>query len=228
MIRLLTLAVALALAACAKQPPPEMLLPERFQAWDASLEEYRIRPGDELDVRLIHNPEFSDRVVVTPDGQISMPLVGFVPAAGRTPRELQAMLQARFRRELRQPDVSVIPRSFAQQRVFVGGEVATPGVYDLPSQIGVLQAVISAGGFLPTAREDGVILIRRTPDNRAAMRVVNVEEILDRGALHEDIPLRPFDVVYVPRSGIAQVGWFVDQYIRSILPLEPGISYTLN
>src|SRR5690606_40189920 len=100
--------------------------------------------------------------------------------------------------------------------------------YDLPSQIGVLQAVISAGGFLPTAREDGVILIRRTPDNRAAMRVVNVEEILDRGALHEDIPLRPFDVVYVPRSGIAQVGWFVDQYIRSILPLEPGISYTLN
>ena len=226
--RLFVILVVAVLTACAKHPPADVLAPGRFQPWDASLEEYRLRPGDELDVRLIHNPEFSDRVIVSPDGQISMPLVGFVPAAGRTPRELQAELQGRFRRELRQPDVSVIPRTFAQQRVFIGGEVGTPGVYDLPSQIGVLQAVITAGGFRPTAREDGVILIRRTPQNRPAMRLVNVESMLDRGALDEDIPLQPFDVVFVPRSGIAQVGWFVDQFIRQVLPVQPGIAYSLN
>src|SRR5918997_3267539 len=170
MTRILVLLMAIAIAGCAKQPAPELLAPDRFQPWDSSLDEYRLRPGDELDIRLLYNPEFSDRVVVAPDGQISMPLIGFVPAAGRTPRDLQAELQGRFRRELRQPDVSVIPRTFAQQRVFIGGEVGTPGVYDLPSRIGVLQAIITAGGFRPTAREGGVILIRRTPQNRPAMR----------------------------------------------------------
>lgn len=228
MLRTLVLLTALLLAACAGTPPRAVQLPERFQPWNAALEEYRLRPGDQLDIRLIHNPEFSDRVVVTPDGQISMPLIGFVPAAGRTPRELQAELQARFRRELRQPEVSVIPRTFAQQRVFVGGEVGTPGVYELPSQIGVLQAVITAGGFRPTAREDGVVLIRRTPDNRAALRVVDLEAVLQRGQLQEDVPLQPFDIVYVPRSDIAEVGLFVEQYIRALLPFEPGLSYSID
>ena len=220
--------MAIAVAACAKQPPRELLASDRFQPWDSSLDEYRLRPGDELDIRLLYNPEFSDRVVVAPDGQISMPLIGFVPAAGRTPRDLQAELQGRFRRELRQPDVSVIPRTFAQQRVFIGGEVGTPGVYDLPSQIGVLQAIITAGGFRPTAREEGVILIRRTPQNRPAMRLVDVEAMLDRAALEQDVPLQPFDIVFVPRSGIAQVGWFVDQYIRQVLPFDRGISYSID
>ena len=228
MTRFLVILMTVALVACAKQPPPETLAPERFQPWDSSLDEYRLRPGDELDIRLIYNPEFSDRVVVAPDGQISMPLIGFVPAAGRSPRDLQTELQGRFRRELRQPDVSVIPRTFAQQRVFIGGEVGTPGVYDLPSRIGVLQAIVTAGGFKPTAREDGVILIRRTPDNRAAARLVDVEAMLDRAALDQDVPLQPFDVVFVPRSGVAQAGWFVEQYIRQLLPIQPGIGYTLN
>lgn len=228
MIRFLVLLMALLVTACGHRPPAEMQTPARFQPWDASLDEYRLRPGDELDIRLLHNPEFSDRVIVAPDGQISMPLAGFVQAAGRTPRELQAILQARFRHELRQPEVSVIPRTFAQQRVFVGGEVGTPGVYDLPARIGVLQAVITAGGFEPTAREDGVILIRRTPDNRAMMRLVDVEAILERGALDQDVPLRPFDIVYVPRSDIAEANLFVEQFIRNLLPIQPGIGYSLN
>src|SRR3546814_8979381 len=104
------------LAACGgPRLPPQVALPERFEPWDAAAQEYRFRPGDELDVRLIHNPEFSDRLVVAPDGQIAMPLIGFVVAAGKTPRELQFELLARFRRELRQPEVTVVPRSFASQ-----------------------------------------------------------------------------------------------------------------
>src|SRR3546814_5807715 len=93
---------------------------------------------------------------------MARPRIGFVVAGGKTPRELQFELLARFRRELRQPEVTVVPRTFASQRVFVGGEVANPGIYDLPSEIGVLQAVVIAGGFEPTAREDAVVLIRRT------------------------------------------------------------------
>lgn len=223
------LSAAILLAACGgPRLPPQVSLPERFEPWDAAAQEYRFRPGDELDVRLIHNPEFSDRLIVAPDGQIAMPLIGFVTTAGRTPRELQFELLARFRRELRQPEVTVVPRTFASQRVFVGGEVANPGIYDLPSEIGVLQAVVIAGGFRPTAREDAVVLIRRTPRETPMARLVNVSSVVHRGALGEDVPLRAHDVVYVPRSDAAEVGHFVDQYIRNVLPFDRSISYSIN
>ncbi len=228
--RLISLAIfATALAACAgPRLPASVALPDRFEAWDATVAEYRLRPGDELDVRLIHNPEFSDRLIVAPDGQIAMPLIGFVTAGGKTPRELQFELLARFRRELRQPEVTVVPRTFASQRVFVGGEVANPGIYDLPHEIGVLQAVVIAGGFRPTAREDSVVLIRRTPRETPMARLVDVAAVVHEGALDADVPLRAHDVVYVPRSGAAEVGHFVDQYIRQVLPFDRSISYSLN
>lgn len=226
---LLVLLGAAAVAACAgPRLPASVSLPERFEAWDAQVAEYRFRPGDELDVRLIHNPEFSDRLTVAPDGQIAMPLIGFVVAQGKTPRELQFELLARFRRELRQPEVTVVPRTFASQRVFVGGEVANPGIYDLPHEIGVLQAVVIAGGFRPTAREDAVVLIRRTPRETPMARLVDVASVVQRGALDQDVPLRALDVVYVPRTGAAEVGLFVDQYIRAVLPFDRSISYSLN
>ncbi|MFN4090240.1 MAG: polysaccharide biosynthesis/export family protein [Alphaproteobacteria bacterium] len=223
------MAALVMLAACAgPQLPASVSLPERFEQWDAAAQEYRFRPGDELDVRLIHNPEFSDRLTVAPDGQIAMPLIGFVTAAGKTPRELQFELLARFRRELRQPEVTVVPRAFAAQRVFVGGEVANPGIYDLPHEIGVLQAVVIAGGFRPTAREDSVVLIRRTPRETPMARLVNVAAVVHQGALDHDVPLRALDVVYVPRSGAAEVGHFIDQYIRAVLPFDRSITYSLN
>lgn len=223
------LLAALLLAACGgPRLAPQVALPDRFESWNAEAQEYRFRPGDELDVRLIHNPEFSDRLTIAPDGQIAMPLIGFVVAAGKTPRELQFELLARFRRELRQPEVTVVPRNFASQRVFVGGEVANPGIYDLPHEIGVLQAVVIAGGFRPTAREDSVVLIRRTPRDTPMARLVDVASVVHRGQLDQDVPLRAHDVVYVPRSDAAEVGHFIDQYVRQVLPFDRSITYSIN
>src|SRR3546814_13250549 len=119
---------------------------------------------------------------------MARPRIGFVVAGGKTPRELQFERLARFRRELRQPEVTVVPRTFASQRVFVGGEVANPGIYDLPSEIGVLQAVVIAGGFEPTAREDAVVLIRRTPRETPMARLVDVSAVAHRRPLHLDLP----------------------------------------
>lgn len=231
MRRVLVVAALAALGGCTTTlPAPEVLSPERFASWDAPSppQEYRFLPGDEFDVRLIHNPEFSDRLVVAPDGSISMPLAGFVQAAGQTPRQLQAELKARLGKELLQPEVTIIPRTFASQRFFIGGEVATPGVYNLIHGTGVLQAVLTAGGFKTTANEESVILIRRPPQETAAMRLVNLKAVVRQGVLQEDTPLQALDVVFVPRTGIAEAGLFVEQYIRNLLPFDRSLTYSLN
>ncbi len=222
------LLLALGLTACSSDRGIDPAVASRFEPWTDEVQEYRFRPGDELDVKLIYNPELSDRVVLGPDGTISLPLIGFVNAAGRSARELQAELRTRFSQELRQPDVSVVPRTFGSHRVFVGGEVDRPGVYDMTGQIGVLQAVLLAGGFKTTAAEDEIILIRRTSRHTPMMRQVNLAALLQKGQLDQDVPLQGYDIVYVPRSGIAEANLFVDQYIRQMLPIDPGISYSIN
>src|SRR5580704_16139860 len=84
----------------------------RFASWSDAPVPYRFEDGDELDIRLMYNPEFSDRVQVGPDGLIHLQLVGGVKAADKTPDELAADLRERFGKELRRPDVSVVPRAF--------------------------------------------------------------------------------------------------------------------
>lgn len=228
MFRVCAVLILLVATACSGTRSLESSGLAQFEPWQTEATEYRLRPGDEIEIRHTYNAELNDRLLIAPDGTISLPLIGFVQVSGATPRQVQAYLTQLYAKELRRPDIAVIPRAFAPRRVFVGGEVGTPGVYDMPGEIGVLQAVVAAGGFTTGASESNVVLIRRTPRDTPMMRTVDVSSILDSGNVAEDVPLRSFDVVYVPRSGIAEVGLFVEQYIRNVLPVDPGISYTLN
>ena len=105
-------------------------------------------------------------------------------------------------------------------RVFVGGEVSKPGVYDMPGDIDAVQAVIMAGGFLPSGDPRKTALIRRGSGGEAMLRTVDLGRAV-RGVPRADSPaLRRFDVVFVPRSGIANVGLFVQQYLRDTVPVQ--------
>lgn len=224
------LAGALMLGACGVVGLPDVTQhpPANFAPWQEVAEEYRLRPGDEIDVKLLYNPELSDRIVIAPDGRVNMSLVGSVVAEGQTPTQFAKDLEQRFAVELQRPEVTVIPRSFASQRVFVGGEVGQPGVVNLTGRMGVAEAVLTAGGLRVTAAFDNVIVVRRSPDGRPMLRNIDLERLLNTGDQTQDVPIRGGDMIFVPRKGVANANLWVDQYIRQILPFSNSAGFTGN
>ncbi len=192
--------------------------------------EYRVQPADELDIKFFFNPELNETVFVRPDGKISLQLIDDVQAAGLTPSELDQKLTQLYAQELRKPEVTVIVKSFMGQRVYVGGEVGTPGLINLAAGMTALQAVINAGGFLDTAKPDGAIVIRKGRDNSPIPIGVDLKAAID-GATEGDILLQPSDVVYVPKTWIAKANLFVKQYVADLFlyrGVSLGFSYRLN
>jgi polysaccharide biosynthesis/export protein len=224
------LILALTLSACG----PAVVKPSSLEQANAlsarsAAGEYRLQPGDELDIRFYYNPELNSSVLIRPDGRISLPLANEVQAAGLTPQALSQSLRTAYEQELRRPELTVIVRSFNSQRVFVGGEVASPGVIQALGPLSVLQSVTQAGGFKETARLNEVLIIRRDPSIPEPIVIpVDMAAVVDGSRTNQDIALMPFDIVYVPKSEIANVNKFVDQYIRQNIPFGFGLTYGIN
>jgi protein involved in polysaccharide export with SLBB domain len=188
-----------------------------YASWSDDDPSYRLYPGDELDVVVPSAPELSKTVTVQPDGRIMVPLLEPQMAAGKTAAELEQSLAAAYSSQLLRPGVEVVVKA-QPLKVFVGGEVGKPGVYDMPGDIDALRAIVQAGGFVSGAKRSQVVIIRRGRDGRPMLRTVNFEHP-DRSLRTDLVPLRRFDVVYVPRTGLAEVGDFMTQ-VRNALPLQ--------
>lgn len=188
---------------------------------------YRFFPGDEVDVTVFSAPELTRTVTVGPDGRVSLPLIQPVRAAGLTSNELHDSLIAAYSDQLRQPELSVTARTFASRQVFVGGEVARPGIYQMPANIDAFQAVMLAGGFLPSASRHDVVVLSRA-NGTSQVTPVDLSPRAMRHGFPNAQPLSRYDVVYVPRSGIAQVNLFMQQYVRDALPIQFSLYYDLN
>jgi protein involved in polysaccharide export with SLBB domain len=235
--RSVLLAAALGLGACASAtggepfsptPRPTAEFPNiGYATWTEEEPSYRFYPGDEVEVSTPSAPELNKVVTVGLDGRISLPLIDPVMAADRTPVELRDALRRAYDPVLVDPRVDVAVKSAQPLKVFVGGEVDKAGVYDMPGDINALQAIIQAGGFKGSARRDRVIVIRRGPDGRPMMRTVDLKRGIYDPANAETVPLRRFDIVYVPRTGLADAGLFIQQ-IRDLIPFNTGFSYAIN
>ena len=127
---------------------------------------------------------------------------------------------------LKDPEVAVIVRSFSSQRVYVDGEVAKPGLIPLTGPTTVLQAVSQAGGFLYTGNATDVMVIRRGPENQPLAVVVNMNKVHNGTDLAQDIYLKPFDIVYVPKTAIADVNLWIEQYMNRMVP-RIGFLYSI-
>jgi protein involved in polysaccharide export with SLBB domain len=234
-LRALLLTSLLAAAGCAghnaepfsPQPRPTGAFTNiGYATWNEDEPLYRIYAGDSLEVRLPTAPELTKTVVVQPDGRVTMPLVGSIMVADRSTEEASAVLSQAYSSQLLKPLVEVSVTAATPLKIFVGGEVDKPGVYDMPGSIDALQAVITAGGFKTTAKRAQVVIIRRTADGRAMMRTANLVRGIYDPAGADTVPLRRFDVIYVPRTGVAELGLFTQQYLRDALPIQ--FSYAIN
>ena len=182
--------------------------------------DYIINPGDTLDIKFFFSPDLNETVTVRPDGKIALQLVDDVMAAGLTPEELDDELTQRYRKKLPdQPDISVIMRGFGDQRVYVTGEVGNAGEFELKNKMTIFQAVTAAGGFLDTARRGSILVIRQDHPEMSNVYRANLSNdgIENIAVASAHAYLMPRDIVYVPKSDIAEVNLFMDQFIRDTL-----------
>ena len=219
--------LATTFGACANAPPAQDFTPQTFQPWNASQPQYRLYPGDVVDITVHTAPELSRQATVGPDGRLNLEMAGSIQVAEQTAQAASAAIRSAYAQVLRDPLIEVHPVSFGSQRVLVGGEVRNPGIVEMPAaRIGALEAVMLAGGFDTTADRSDVVILRRAPDGGVMMRVVNLRRVLN-GAAQDPIPLLRHDIVFVPRSGIAEVNLFVEQYVRNILPVDQAFAFAL-
>lgn len=203
------------------QHPGARAFPEvAFADWTDAEPEYVLYPGDEIEIATPTAPELTRTQRVGPDGRVSLPLVGQIMAADRTLAELEADAADAYAGQLRRPIVEVTLKTAGPIRVWVGGEVRTPGVVEMTGDLDAYQAVIQAGDFLPSARLEEVALIRRGPGGVRMMRAVDL-----RPRRGEVVALRRGDIIYVPRSTLGEVANFVTQF-RNALPI--GFSYAIG
>jgi protein involved in polysaccharide export with SLBB domain len=218
----LGLAVAATLSGCADSGAPRATPTPSFANipyanWTNDEPEYRLYPGDELDVAVPSAPELNKTVTVQPDGRVTLPLIAPQMAADRTAPQLEAELSSAYASQLLRPQVAVTVRA-QPLKVFVGGDVAKPGVYDMPGDIDALRAIIEAGGFNDTAKRTQVVIIRRGPHGVAMMRTVDLNQPFKDAASADFVPLRRFDIIFVPRTGLGELGSYMAQ-IRNALPV---------
>lgn len=236
----LTCLALAALPACARKPGQDLLktghelnlVPtraDRFVPWTNVEASYRLGAGDKIKVKYLVTPEMDEDLTVAPDGTIGLRTAGQIKAEGMTLSGLEATVKRLATKEVAEQRIVVSLDEAVSPRVYVGGSVRNPGPYRLVGmRLSALQAVLLAGGFVDEARLGEIALIRRDPTNRPMLRTVNVRDIIQSGTAEGDIPLMSGDIVYVPRSTIAEVDLWVDQFINKVLPFQRSFSYTLG
>lgn len=176
---------------------------------------YRIQEGDVLKVQFAYEkPLDQEGVIVLSDGSVNLIGIDSVRLAGLTMAEADSVLTAAYSREYREPALSVMIQTTAGRRVYVLGDVRNPGLYQVPmGGSDVMSAIAVAGGFTAEAARDGTVVVRVTQDGYQ-FHEVNLEAF-GTGAFASaaTVSLRPYDIVYVPRSRTGDFAYFA----RSIL-----------
>lgn len=221
----------LALGACANTasgPTTADWGQPRFAAWQDSDPAYRFYPGDSIDVTVHSAPELSRTALIGPDGRVSLPLLGNVMVAAKTDFEIANTLADAYARDvLVSPIIEVRRAALGPQNIIVGGEVNTPGLVELTGPVGALEAVMMAGGFQNTAARGDVVVLRRQPGGALMMRTVNLHDALRGRSGSDNIQIRRHDIIFVPRSTVAELSVFMEQYVSGILPLDQAFSYAI-
>jgi polysaccharide export outer membrane protein len=160
--------------------------------------DYKIGADDVLTINVWHEPEVSRNVPVRPDGNISLPLLGDVHAAGLTPTQLRNELQVRFSLYLKNPSVSVIVAEIRSQRINILGQVGRPGTYPLIPPMTVIDAIAAAGGLKEFAKPKKIYVLRTLANGQRQRIKFDYNDVLKGKRGSKDLLLQTLDTVVVP------------------------------
>lgn len=199
---------------------------------------YVIGVGDQLSVKFYFNSELNEELIVRPDGNVSLQLVGDVAVAGLSPSQVQSRLKEAYStllelpeiavivRDFKIPEVTVTVKDFISRKVYIGGEVTRPGTASIAGSLRAFDAIIQAGGALPTAELDTVVLVRYNGASKPDVYSLNLNRV--QSGETPDVLLKPNDILYIPKTTIAQVGLFVDQYLNRLIPHSVSFPFPYN
>ena len=193
------LALAAAVAGCASADYSASNLPDSVANRSV---EYRIGPGDSLQIFVWDHDDLSTTVQVRPDGMISTPLVEDLPAAGKTATELARDIETVLSEYVRSPVVTVIMQAFvgdAQQQVRVVGQAVQPQAIQYREGMTVLDVMIQVGGLSEFAAGNSSKIVREVDGKPVQIRV-RLEDLLNAGKIAENVRMLPGDVLVIPES----------------------------
>ncbi len=183
-------------AAAADSPPAGAAPAESKVAPD-----YVIGPGDSLQVFVWRNPELTVTVPVRPDGKISTPLVENMVAVGKTPSQLARDMEKVLGEYVRSPKVNIILTTpvGAESQIKVVGQVARPKAIPYHEGMTVLDVVLQVGGLTPYAAGNRARLVRNQ-NGRSEEIHVKLTNLVQKGDMKQNLPVRPGDVLVVPQT----------------------------
>jgi polysaccharide biosynthesis/export protein len=211
---------------------------EYTKYFKSSDNKYVLGIGDIIAVKFYFDRELNDEVIVRPDGKISLQLVGEIQTAGLTPAQLNSELYKAYSKVFDSPEITVIVKDFklpeisvsvkeyASRKVYVGGEIAKPGIIPITGSMRIFDAITQAGGTLDTAELETVVLLRHDGSSKPNAYSLNLNKVLNGET--SDVTLMPYDVVYIPKTKIAKLDLFVDQYFNKLIPRQVAFPFTYN
>ena len=178
-------------------PRPDVIVPP-----GPPEEGFLIGPEDVIEVVVWKNSDLSKQVVIRPDGKVSLPLIGDVPAAGLTAEQLAADIEERYKAFKENPAVSVNVVSVNSYYVFMVGEVSSPGKLSMKTYTTILQAISLAGGFTQFASQNDIRIIRNVVNGEGKIKELRIpirydDLISDDGAAY-NVTLQSGDTIIVP------------------------------
>ncbi len=188
--------------------PTKPVPPERFLAPDAA----RIAPGDQIFLKVLSYEDLNGTVTVAQDGRVNLSLLGSVQAGGLTLQQLDDSLTTAYSSYFRNFDLAVILIESALRNVYVLGQVRNPGRFPFAPGDRVLHSLALAGGLQETARENGIVLMRRDPDGADHAYRFDFAH-LHQAMAPKDIYLQPGDIVYVPKSRFRTITDFAREFL---------------
>ena len=158
--------------------------------------EFRLGPEDVIEVTVYQDKSLDRTVPVRPDGKISLPLIGEMPASGKTATDLQKEIALRLKQFVADPTVTVVVKEVNSPKVSVLGEVKNPGMYKIKDRATLLDAIALAGGLTEYAKKNKIVVIRTDSNGPPHQFKLNIDDQI-KGRRTEPFYILPYDKIYI-------------------------------
>ena len=159
---------------------------------------YIIGGDDVLSINVWKEPDLTRVIPVRLDGKISLPLIGDVQAAGRTPAQLEGDIAVSLRNYITDPQVTVIVQEIRSQKYNIFGEVNKPGSYPLTAGVTIVDAIALAGGLRDFAKKKSIYILRQNPQGEETKIPFNYQDFIKGKNINQNIKIKPHDNIVVP------------------------------
>jgi polysaccharide export outer membrane protein len=223
---LYVLSASIVLIGCASTGPlSENAKLEDLKEVNLRTSEFVLGAGDTVAFAVYRQDDLARSVKIDTSGKVMFPLIGDIQVAGKSIFTLRDELKERYSVYLVNPQIIVTVTAISSKKFLVLGEVNSPGVFTIDTDLTIIEAIARAGGMTQYAKENKVIVIRRGKEKPELLSFC-FNDVWGKGDVTRDVTVRPGDIVYASTKTIVDVGRFmqyIGQIISPIVSLESGI-----